>query len=169
MNGSSRPSWSTTAPARAARSPPRLSPRHAPDGYTLEMATSTTHVTAAILNSKLPYDPVKDFVPVALIGLVPYVLTVSPQAAGEEPERTAGAGEGEAGDAELFLGRPRQPCASRHRIDVHHGGHQAQPRALPRPMVRPFSISPRAASTSASACSGPACRSCARARSTRSR
>src|SRR4051794_18018050 len=51
----------------------------APDGYTLEMATSTTHVTAGILNSKLPYDPVKDFVPVALIGPVPYVLTVSPQ------------------------------------------------------------------------------------------
>jgi tripartite-type tricarboxylate transporter receptor subunit TctC len=49
-----------------------------PDGYTLGMATSTTHVTAAILNSKLPYDPIKDFVPVALIGIVPYVLTVSP-------------------------------------------------------------------------------------------
>jgi tripartite-type tricarboxylate transporter receptor subunit TctC len=49
-----------------------------PDGYTLGMATSTTHVTTAILNSKLPYDPVKDFVPVALIGIVPYVLTVSP-------------------------------------------------------------------------------------------
>ncbi len=51
----------------------------APDGYTLGMATSTTHVTTAILNSKLPYDPVKDFVPVALIGIVPYVLTVSPK------------------------------------------------------------------------------------------
>ncbi len=51
----------------------------APDGYTLGMATSTTHVTAAILNSKLPYDPVKDFAPVALIGLVPYVLEVSPK------------------------------------------------------------------------------------------
>jgi tripartite-type tricarboxylate transporter receptor subunit TctC len=50
-----------------------------PDGYTLGMATSTTHVTTAILNSKLPYDPVNDFVPVALIGIVPYVLTVSPQ------------------------------------------------------------------------------------------
>ena len=50
----------------------------APDGYTLGMATSTTHVTTAILNAKLPYDPVKDFVPVALIGVVPYVLTVSP-------------------------------------------------------------------------------------------
>jgi tripartite-type tricarboxylate transporter receptor subunit TctC len=35
-------------------------------------------VTTAILNTKLPYDPVKDFVPVALIGIVPYVLTVSP-------------------------------------------------------------------------------------------
>jgi tripartite-type tricarboxylate transporter receptor subunit TctC len=51
----------------------------APDGYTLGMATSTTHVTTAILNNKLPYDPVKDFVPVALIGIVPYVLTVSPK------------------------------------------------------------------------------------------
>src|SRR5207245_4778035 len=29
-----------------------------PDGYTLGMATSTTHVTTAILNAKLPYDPV---------------------------------------------------------------------------------------------------------------
>src|SRR3954453_11427406 len=48
------------------------------DGYTLGMATTTTHVTTAILNAKLPYDPVKDFVPVALVGLVPYVLTVSP-------------------------------------------------------------------------------------------
>src|SRR5262249_52895609 len=52
--------------------------KSAPDGYTLGMATSTPHVTTALLNAKLPYDPVKDFVPVALIGVVPYVLTVSP-------------------------------------------------------------------------------------------
>jgi tripartite-type tricarboxylate transporter receptor subunit TctC len=51
----------------------------APDGYTLGMATSTTHVTTAILNTKLPYDPVKDFAPVALIGLVPYTLAVAPK------------------------------------------------------------------------------------------
>jgi tripartite-type tricarboxylate transporter receptor subunit TctC len=48
------------------------------DGHVLGMATTTTHVTTAILNAKLPYDPVRDFVPVALVGLVPYVLTVSP-------------------------------------------------------------------------------------------
>jgi tripartite-type tricarboxylate transporter receptor subunit TctC len=51
----------------------------APDGYTLGMATSTTHVTTAILNAKLPYDPVKDFVPLAMIGIAPYILTVSPK------------------------------------------------------------------------------------------
>lgn len=51
----------------------------APDGYTLGMATSTTHVTTAILNTKLPYDPVKDFSLVALIGLVPYTLAVAPK------------------------------------------------------------------------------------------
>ncbi len=50
----------------------------APDGYTLGMATSTTHVTAAILTRKLPYDPIKDFAPVAMVGISPYVLTVHP-------------------------------------------------------------------------------------------
>jgi tripartite-type tricarboxylate transporter receptor subunit TctC len=50
-----------------------------PDGYTLGMATSTTHVTTLILNAKLPYDPVKDFVPLAMIGIAPYVLTVYPK------------------------------------------------------------------------------------------
>jgi tripartite-type tricarboxylate transporter receptor subunit TctC len=50
----------------------------APDGYTLGMATSTTHVTAAVLNPKLPYDPVKDFAPISLIGISPYVLTLHP-------------------------------------------------------------------------------------------
>jgi putative tricarboxylic transport membrane protein len=51
----------------------------APDGYTLGMATSTTHVSTIILNAKLSYDPVKDFVPLAMIGIAPYVLTVYPK------------------------------------------------------------------------------------------
>jgi putative tricarboxylic transport membrane protein len=50
----------------------------APDGYTLGLATSTTHATAPILNPKLPYDPVRDFAPIALLGVSPYVLTVHP-------------------------------------------------------------------------------------------
>jgi len=51
----------------------------APDGYTLGMATTTTHVTNAIVNPKLAYDPVKDFTPIGLIGVVPYALSVSPK------------------------------------------------------------------------------------------
>jgi tripartite-type tricarboxylate transporter receptor subunit TctC len=43
------------------------------------MATSTTHMTAPVLNAKLPYDPVKDFAPVAIVGISPYVLVVHPK------------------------------------------------------------------------------------------
>ena len=53
--------------------------RATPDGYTLGMATTTTHVTNAIVNAKLAYDPVKDFTPIGLIGVVPYALSVSPK------------------------------------------------------------------------------------------
>jgi len=51
--------------------------RAAPDGYTLSIATTTTHVIAAALR-KLPYDPVKDFSPISLIGITPYVIIVHP-------------------------------------------------------------------------------------------
>src|SRR5690349_21773509 len=33
----------------------------APDGYTLELANTTTHAASAALNATLPFDPVKDF------------------------------------------------------------------------------------------------------------
>ena len=48
------------------------------DGYTLGLATSTTHVTAPLFNAKLPYDPIKDFTPIALVGISPYVLVANP-------------------------------------------------------------------------------------------
>jgi hypothetical protein len=39
----------------------------APDGYTLEMGTVGTHAINASLYSKMPYDHIKDFVPVILV------------------------------------------------------------------------------------------------------
>jgi tripartite-type tricarboxylate transporter receptor subunit TctC len=51
--------------------------RAAADGYTLGMATSTTLATAPVLNPKLPYDPIKDVTPVALVGVSPYVLVAT--------------------------------------------------------------------------------------------
>src|SRR3954465_1081458 len=42
--------------------------KSAPDGYTLLLANTTTHAASAALNSALPFDPVKDFAPIAMIG-----------------------------------------------------------------------------------------------------
>jgi tripartite-type tricarboxylate transporter receptor subunit TctC len=50
----------------------------APDGYTIGMVTTSTHVIAKILDPQLPYDPIKDFVPISMIGSSPYVLAVYP-------------------------------------------------------------------------------------------
>ncbi|TCZ66809.1 Bug family tripartite tricarboxylate transporter substrate binding protein [Roseicella aquatilis] len=49
----------------------------APDGYTI-LAASTGPITTAPLVQRTPYDPEKDFAPVAMIGISPYVLTVTP-------------------------------------------------------------------------------------------
>ena len=51
----------------------------APDGYTLGLANTTTHAASAALNTSLPFDPVKDFIPVAMIGSSPFVLISAPQ------------------------------------------------------------------------------------------
>jgi len=52
--------------------------RAAPDGYTLFMGTSTQLAIQVTLHKTLPYDPAADFVPVALIASVPFVLMVNP-------------------------------------------------------------------------------------------
>jgi tripartite-type tricarboxylate transporter receptor subunit TctC len=50
------------------------------DGYTLFGGTISTHAINASLYKKLPYDPVKDFEPVALVAFLPNVLLVDPNA-----------------------------------------------------------------------------------------
>jgi tripartite-type tricarboxylate transporter receptor subunit TctC len=52
--------------------------RSTPDGYTIMMATSSTLAINISLYKKLPYDPGKDLIPVALICSVPFVLVVNP-------------------------------------------------------------------------------------------
>ena len=56
---------STAAPALVAKSPA--------DGYTLLVTTSAQAYSAALLKN-LPYDPLKDFIPVAALTSQPYVL-----------------------------------------------------------------------------------------------
>ncbi|RJF95558.1 Bug family tripartite tricarboxylate transporter substrate binding protein [Noviherbaspirillum saxi] len=48
-----------------------------PDGYTM-MIVSIGHAVNPSLYKKLSYDPIKDFEPVSLVGIVPNVLVVNP-------------------------------------------------------------------------------------------
>jgi tripartite-type tricarboxylate transporter receptor subunit TctC len=49
-----------------------------PDGHTLVMGTTGTHGINASLYSKLPYDTISDFAPVARLGISNYVLIAHP-------------------------------------------------------------------------------------------
>jgi tripartite-type tricarboxylate transporter receptor subunit TctC len=49
-----------------------------PDGHTLLMTTSTTMAINVSVFKNLPYDPAKDFAPVALVAGVPFILIVNP-------------------------------------------------------------------------------------------
>ncbi|TMG75444.1 MAG: tripartite tricarboxylate transporter substrate binding protein [Betaproteobacteria bacterium] len=49
-----------------------------PDGYTILVATNSTHAVAAVL-SKPPYDPLRDFTPIALLADSPNILVISPR------------------------------------------------------------------------------------------
>ena len=50
-----------------------------PDGYTLVMGTVGTHAINASLYAKMPFDPVRDFAPVAFAAGVPNVLVANPK------------------------------------------------------------------------------------------
>ena len=54
----------------AARSPA--------DGYTVLVSSETTFAVTPALKDKLPYDPQRDFAPIAQLTTQPYVLAVSP-------------------------------------------------------------------------------------------
>jgi tripartite-type tricarboxylate transporter receptor subunit TctC len=55
--------------------------RAAPDGYTLLMGGSSALAYNPTVYKKLPYDPVKDFVPLAHVASIPFVLVVQPSMA----------------------------------------------------------------------------------------
>jgi tripartite-type tricarboxylate transporter receptor subunit TctC len=55
-----------------------IAARSNPDGYTLTMGTTSTHVIAAGAYANLKYDPIKDFAPITLVATTPYLLVVNP-------------------------------------------------------------------------------------------
>jgi len=53
--------------------------RAKPDGYTLFFTTNSTHSAANGLYKSVPYDPIKDFTPIARIGSFPSFVAVNPE------------------------------------------------------------------------------------------
>jgi tripartite-type tricarboxylate transporter receptor subunit TctC len=53
--------------------------RARPDGYTLYFGTAGTHAINATLYPKLPFDPIKDFTHVSILGDVPNIMIVNPK------------------------------------------------------------------------------------------
>jgi len=110
--------------------------RAAPDGYTLMGGTITTHAVNPFFTRNLGYDPVADFVPVNLVGMVSNVLVVSStsrfdsvaQVIAELQARpdgltygTAGAGTSQHLSGQLF----QNITHTRMRQIIYKGGSQA--------------------------------------------
>ena len=55
-----------------------LAARANPDGYTLTMGTTSTHVIAPAAYPEVKYDPIKDFEPITLVASTPYLLVLHP-------------------------------------------------------------------------------------------
>jgi tripartite-type tricarboxylate transporter receptor subunit TctC len=51
----------------------------APDGYTIMLGTSAGMVINPLLSTRLSYDPVRDFIPVSMVVIVPQLLVTNPQ------------------------------------------------------------------------------------------
>jgi len=49
-----------------------------PDGYTLVMGTNATHAANLAMYGTLPFDHMRDFAPIALVGMLPMVLSAAP-------------------------------------------------------------------------------------------
>ena len=58
-----------------------LAAKSVPDGYTLQLGGSASMAINPSLRSQLPYDPIKDFTPVSLVGTAPHIIVVHPSLA----------------------------------------------------------------------------------------
>jgi tripartite-type tricarboxylate transporter receptor subunit TctC len=107
------------------------------DGYTLMVGTSSTHAISVSTSRNLPYHPVRDFVPVSKIAVVPMLMTVHPSVPvknakdviafararpGQIAFATAGVGTTGHLAGELFK--------SMARVDILHVAYRGSPQAL---------------------------------------
>ena len=91
----------------------------APDGYLLAEVSSSTHVLNPHTTAGIPYDPVKDFVPITLLVRVPTLLAVPAGSPANSLADLIELAQDQARRPELRLGRRRLRAA-------HHRGAAAE-------------------------------------------
>ena len=115
---------STAAPALVAHAPP--------DGYTLLINTSAQAYSAARAG-ELPYDPLRDFVPVAALTSQPYVLVAGAQSGITTIDELAAAASDRPGRSASPPPAPAPAPTSRWRSSI---ATSASPQCTRRPQPR---------------------------------
>ena len=110
--------------------------KSAPDGYTLTTAATSTFAVSPHINTKLSYDPLKDFVPIALLGQIVAALTVNaavPANSVSELVALAKANPGKLNYASLGVGSAHHMLGEllrrRAGIDIVHVPYKGSPQA----------------------------------------
>ncbi len=103
----------------AAKSPP--------DGYTLLLSSIATHALSPNLYSRVPYDPIKDFAPITLLGIAPTVLVVNQDLPAQVLAELVSLAKSKPGRACLRLGRQRHAAA--HQCRSVQVGRRRRPSA----------------------------------------
>ena len=81
----------------------------APDGYTMVMAGSGSLAISATMYKKLPYDPVKDFIPLTMGAKIPFVLVVNPSLPVHSPAELVAYAKANPGKLSFASGGPGSP------------------------------------------------------------
>ena len=102
-----------------------------PDGYTLLMASPANTINPS-LYTKMPYDPMRDLAPIALIASVPTVLLANRSLPVQNVKQLVALAKAQTGRAHLRVGRQRHDGASRRRNVEVARRHRHAARALQR-------------------------------------
>src|SRR5215211_429363 len=83
--------------------------RAASDGYTLVLSGSVGLATSVAVYRKLPYDPTKDFAPVARVADIPFVLVVHPSSPAKSVKDLVQLAKEKPGEISYASGGPGSP------------------------------------------------------------
>ena len=109
--------------------------RSKPDGYTVFVTSNSTHASNPALRRKLPYDPVRDFAPVTLIGTAPLLVLVHPSLPVRSTAELIGYAKANPGRLNFSSGSASSRVAgemfkSMAGIDMTNVGYKGNPQAI---------------------------------------